>query len=134
MIGQTVNKLGEVIKDSTAVLFSGRTDSIRVTDSSPFAIPDGGSQDFSYTAQDINGNPLMGGSTITITTSAGGVSGDVNITIADSQDRGPSITDFSFTVFDPAPLDESGPEDAVVTIIVISQNGNKSKNVTGTVD
>ncbi len=136
--GQTVNKIGEVIKDRTTVLFSGLTDDIAVTSagSIPFTISDGGSQNFSYTVQDINGNPLMGGSTITVTTSAGGVSGDVNITIPDSRDSGPGITNFSLTVFDSAPGEDppKAAEDAVMTIRVISLNGNNLVNISGTVD
>ncbi|MBI4863360.1 MAG: hypothetical protein HY815_24305 [Candidatus Riflebacteria bacterium] len=42
-------------------------------------IPHGGSQTFEYTVSDLNGNPLVSGSQITVTASAGTLAGHINV-------------------------------------------------------
>ena len=50
----------------------------------------GGSQSFIYTVSDQNGNPITGNSTVTVTATAGLISGNTSVTIPDTQ-RGSTV-------------------------------------------
>ena len=88
--GTPPNQLTNNIFASTTVLFSGNTIvSISPINCQP-SIPIGGSQPFTYTVSDQNGNPITGGSTVTVTATAGLVTGNTSITIPDTQ-RGSTV-------------------------------------------
>lgn len=107
------------------VTFSGPLVTPVVTPSS-FTVPDGGSQTFILEVHDDLVNPLVGGSTITVTSNAGEVVGG-NITIPDGQSFNQlvgGLTQFSFALVDDEPGDEEGPAPASITVTVTSQNGD----------
>ena len=71
-----------------------------ITAASNILIPDSGTVTFQYHVQDVNGNPLVAGTTIALTVDGPGsgqleLSGDVNKTLLDSAD--PSTTIFTVT-------------------------------------
>ena len=110
-----------------------------------FFVPNGGfaiTGKFCIIVRDPAGHPLVGGTTITIATSKGVISGTSEVTIPDTQLSGPGITLFSFTVGDDDSADPSPiPEAAVVTITVESDqvecpggNGSVATSFGGTVD
>ncbi len=91
----TADENKNMIYRSTIVLFSG----IPILDGGPktFSIPNLGSQDFTYTLMDQNGNPLAPGTNITVSVddSKMKLSGDVGINMPDTQSK--IWTQFSFT-------------------------------------
>jgi hypothetical protein len=108
-----------------------------------FNVPDGGSsQAFCFIASDPAGRPLIGGTRITVTTSAGAISGTSSVILPDTQRGGPGITLFSFAVVDDDAGDDDPSSDALVTVSVESPisatcpggNGNLAVSFTGSVD
>jgi hypothetical protein len=96
----TADETSTNISKETIVLFSGIPE-IRITSSTTsLDLPNGGSQSFTYYVGDQNGNPLAGGTGISV--SANGedvdVQGDVDIELPDTQNKG--WTTFGFTVYD----------------------------------
>ena len=67
---------GPILSDSMPILFSGRT--VMGSSSNNFIIPVGSSAAVNYTVSDLNGNPLMNGTTIQVTAS-GSASSAVNM-------------------------------------------------------
>ncbi|MBI3579931.1 MAG: Ig-like domain-containing protein, partial [Ignavibacteriales bacterium] len=129
---KTVGDSGTTISRSIPVIFSSRTRII--APSTAFEIPDSGEYNFVYKVQDINGNPLVGGSTIVVTASGPGarnlvVEGDGNVTLPDTDD--PSFTSFSVKIRDTKSSDASGP--VTIKISVKSQNGDATYSFDGTV-
>jgi adhesin/invasin len=137
---------------TTTVLFTGPTQlSVGVLqsdgscsgDPSGFNVPDGGSTPaFCFLVRDPAGRPLVGGTQIRVTTSAGAISGTVSLELPDTQLGGPGITFFTFAVVDDDPGDSDPPADALVTIAVTSPstttcpggNGNLSVSFAGKVN
>ncbi len=104
----------------------------------PFTITNGGSITFTINVHDDLVNPLVGGSTITVTSSAGQVSGGT-ITVPDGQSFNqllPGLTQFSFVVADADPMAVAAPPaPATVVVTVTSPNGNGTAIVAaGTVE
>lgn len=129
---KTIGDSGVTISRNIPVLFSGATRII--APSTTFEIPDSGEFNFAYKVQDANGNPLAGGSTITVTTSGPGatnlvVEGDGSVTLPDTDD--PSYTNFSVKIRDTKSAGAYGP--ITVKIAVKSQNGDATYNFNGTV-
>ncbi len=136
----------------TTVLFTGPTQlSIGVLQAdgscsgnpSGFNVPDGGSsQAFCFLVRDPAGRPLVGGTQIRVTTSAGAISGTSSLDLPDTQRGGPGITFFTFAVVDDDPGDTDPPADALVTVSIISPssttcpggNGNLAVSFAGQVD
>jgi hypothetical protein len=88
-----------------------------------FCVPNGGTADrgpFCFIASDPAGRPLVGGTNIIVTTTNGTISGSSNIILPDTQEGGPGITLFSFTVSDDDPTDTDPPSSALVTINISS--------------
>jgi hypothetical protein len=118
---------------STTVLFSGPTrlsvgelqpDGSCSDSPGPFAVPNGGSsQAFCFLVSDPAGRPLVGGTRISVSTSAGAISGTANVILPDTQQGGPGLTFFSFAVVDDDPADTDPPSEALVTIAVASPIG-----------
>jgi hypothetical protein len=139
---------------TTRVLFSGPT-VLRVTrlqpdgscagDPNGFRLPNGGVADlgpFCILVSDPGGHPLVSGTKLTVTTSAGTIAGTSNVVLPDTQQSGPGTTLFTFTVIDDNPTDTDPPKSASVFVSVTSPptgkcpGGNGSASVTfgGTVD
>jgi adhesin/invasin len=137
---------------SATVLFTGptqltvgvlQTDGTCSGDPSGFAVRDGGaSQAFCFLARDPAGRPLVGGTEISVTTSAGAISGTSSVILPDTQRGGPGITFFTFAVVDDDPGDTDPASEALVTVSVVSPisatcpggNGNLAISFSGTVD
>jgi hypothetical protein len=108
-----------------------------------FNVSDGGSSPaFCFLARDPAGRPLVAGTRITVTTSAGAISGTSAVILPDTQSGGPGITFFAFAVVDDDPGDTDPPSDALVTVSVVSPivatcpggNGDLAISFSGTVD
>jgi hypothetical protein len=127
---QTVNEAQQQISVNTVVLFSGVTRISGITPTT-FNLGPGRSQQFSYTVSDQNSNPLVEGTSISVTTTKGEVSGQTRVTLSDTQSR--AATQYSFVLTNTSP-DSLGASvvDVTVTIAVNSQNGNASSFITGT--
>jgi hypothetical protein len=137
---------------TTTALFSGPTQlSVGVLQAdgscsgnpSGFNVPDGGSSiAFCFLARDPAGRPLVGGTQIHVTTSAGAISGTNSLELPDTQRGGPGITFFTFAVVDDDPGDTDPPSDALVTVSITSpssatcpgRNGNLAVSFAGTVN
>jgi len=138
--GQTVDENGTEIEASTLVLFSGPTAPIRLTgagadtvEAGRLFIPEREDIIITFRVGDISGNPLMGGSTIEVTSDVAMISGDARITIPDAlRDN----TDYSIVVADPVPFEDppQPPKRGSVLIKVESQNGNQQLTFGLTVD
>lgn len=94
-------------------------------------IPNGGSQMFSYSVNDANGNPLAADNRITVKVVEGDikVSGDVDIKMPDTQSR--NYTQFSFMAFDAKP-DTIKSQTAVISIESAGPNGDVKVSISGT--
>jgi hypothetical protein len=123
---QTVDENQLKITTPTVVLFSGRTQ-VSVTPTS-FDIPPLGAQSFKYTVSDQNSNPLASGTSITVSSDAGQVSGATNITLPDTQSR--FYTSFGFALANNRP-DSIRTQVTTVTLSVTSPNGNVTTFFTG---
>ena len=131
---ETKDEDGNSIFGLDSVLFSGQT-ALIIDDPSFFTIADGESKSFTFLVRDIeNSRPLEGGSTISVSTSAGSVSGDIGVTIPDAIGRGPKTTSFTFDLADDDPNDPNLPDPVTITIFVISPNGNVQIQISGTID
>lgn len=138
--GQTVDESGREIEASTRVLFSGATAPIRLTGAGAdtvaagqLFIPDSQFQIVSFSVSDIDGNPLMGGSTIRVTSDVARISGDADLTIPDALEGN---TEFTISVADPAPFEDPPvqPKRGSVLIQVHSRNGDRQRVFGVTVD
>lgn len=111
------------------VLFSG-TPSITGLTPATFNIPNGGSQYFTYTVADENGNPLAGGTSIIVTVTGNNVeaSGDIDVTLPDTQSK--TWTNFGFTIAD----NDTTNVASTVTIKIEASgpNGKAKVNASGT--
>ncbi len=94
----TVDENSATISRETIVLFSG-IPQVSVTPTS-INIPNAGSQSFSYYVGDQNGNPLAGGTSITVSVEGDDVDaqGDLDVSLPDTQS--PAWTQFNFLVYD----------------------------------
>jgi hypothetical protein len=129
----TVGELGETVSDTVIVLFSGTS---QITGVSPttFAVPAGGtSGPITFTVSDQNGNPLSQGTSIRVTlqytpppntTINLTVTGDVDVTLGDTQLRGAGTTQFTFRVVDQTIGGVPTSVPVTVVISVTSPNGN----------
>ncbi len=87
---------------------------------------------FDYTVEDVNGWPLVGGTTIQVSASEGTLLGDVSMNLNDTQTVGQGTTDFSFSW---APGDSLEAPAVYIGITVNTPdegNGYGSVGITGT--
>ena len=125
----TVNENNTTIQTSTIRLLTGLP--VITVDPASFDIPNGGSQSFNFTVSDGNGNPMSAGQTISVKVNKGDleVSGDVNITMLDTQSK--AFTMFNFTAVDSKP-DTTKMQQAIIDISTSGPNGEKKISVYGT--
>jgi len=124
----TINEDEQEITTKNRILFSAH--SVVTLSPKSFTIDNGGSQHFTYTVMDVNGNPIAPGNSITVSVETGGdasASGDINIRMPDTQSGN---TNYSFTVND-AKADEVNPSAITVTVNVSGPNGVTSATATG---
>ncbi len=125
----TADENQRMIKAETIVLFSGIP---QITiEPTTFDIPNLGSQVFSYTVSDQNGNPLAGGTTIRVTIDGKDIRalGDLDITLPDTRDR--SWTRFSFAIQDTT--SEVVERPVLIRISTSGPNGSATINISGKV-
>ncbi len=109
------------------------------SDTATFNIPNGGSEAITIIVCDRNLNPLTPGSTITITTDAGKVSGRTDYTFPNSSVIGPymdghlGLIEFPFIISDSDP-EEDTPESATITVEVSWEGDTYSLLILGNVD
>jgi hypothetical protein len=148
--GPTELQVGRLQSDGKCCLPSQRC--VGVTPSpdptgnpSGFSVPNGGVADrgpFCILVSDPAGHPLVSGTTLTVTTSAGAIAGTSNVALPDTQQSGPGTTLFTFTVIDDDPKDVDPPKSATVFVSVTSPptgkcpggNGSASVTLGGTAD
>lgn len=125
----TIDENNNYIQTSTIRMLSGLPQ-ISV-EPSTFDISNGGSQLFNYMVSDGNGNPLSEGQNISVTVSEGDldVSGDIDITLLDTQDM--AFTLFSFIAYDSKP-DTLRTHQAIIDIETTGPNGEESYSIYGT--
>lgn len=110
-----------VLFENICTTFSGHTNVLLVaSDSGP--IPAGGSRDFILTISDETGNPIVGGSTLSISINGarGRLLGPTNLTLADAQTLGQiidGINRFKFSVVDNAPTASTPETDAIIVTV-----------------
>jgi hypothetical protein len=125
----TVDENSTIISRETIVLFSG-IPQVSVTPTS-INIPNAGSQSFNYYVGDQNGNPLTGGTNISVTLEGENVDvqGDLDISLPDTQS--PAWTQFNFLVYD---TEDSVSVTKPVTIRIetTGPNGNAFLTISGT--
>ena len=139
IVGETFGLAGTRVTDSILVLWSGRA---MISGFSPttFNIPNGGSQNFTFTVSDYLGHPLAAGAVISVSASppqpsyAGAAVNQVQVrfdqgaggsmTMPDAIFRGPGTTHFSFTLSDGSQdiIDSLGAR-VTLSISVLGPNG-----------
>ena len=128
----TVDENHVTISRDVIVLFSG-TPSTSISPTT-FAIANGGSQAFTYTVADENGNPLGKGTIIAVTVDAVtadniSLQGQIDLVLPDTQSS--TWTQFGFTLFDAV-----GSVDELmgvsVTIKITGPNGSDELTILGT--
>ncbi|MCK5733401.1 MAG: Ig-like domain-containing protein [Candidatus Latescibacteria bacterium] len=119
---QTVGRDGP-IEATIRVLFSGPTAPISAAPTY-ITVPDGGRQAFVFFAGDGSGNPLVAGTNISVTAEGGSVTGDVDVTLPDTQDGAATFYGF---IFEDEKENDASPQ---VKIKVTSQNGNREAVIT----
>jgi len=116
-----------LVFDTATVTFSGPLTTPSVSPTS-FVIDDGGFQNFELIVSDDLLNPLVGGSTITVTSTAGTVVGGA-ITMPDGQSFNQlvdGLTRFHFSVLDAEPGTGDSVQQATVSVAIASENGSAS--------
>lgn len=126
--GRTADENQNTIEARTIVLFSG-VPRISVSPSS-VNVPNQGSQGFSYIISDQNGNPLAGGTSVTVIVESGDVkiAGNKSVSIPDTQS--PFWTSFNFSLIDAKP-DTLLPSVVNVKISTSGPNGSFDTFVSG---
>jgi hypothetical protein len=125
-----------LVFDTIPVTFSGPLVAPTLVPTS-FTIANGGSKSFTLDVHDDLFNPIVGGSTITITAEGATVFGG-NIAVPDGESFNQivgGLNRFGFTIADPDPGDTDPPVSVSVVITVVSENGNGTFVLaSGTVD
>ncbi len=125
----TVDENSATISRETIVLFSG-IPQVSVTPTS-INIPNAGSQSFSYYVGDQNGNPLAGGTSISVSVEGDDVDaqGDLNVLLPDTQS--PAWTQFNFLVYDIADT-VNVAKPVTIRIATTGPNGEGFITISGT--
>lgn len=123
---KTVDEFNNYIHKDLDMLLTTRHANISITPQQ-VDIPANGSQSFSYTVTDLNGNPMAAGTEISVEVANGlEAVGDVGFNLGDYFQTGPGRTEFGFTVSDTD--DENSDETG--TSITISVTAPSSGSVT----
>lgn len=123
---------GTTFTKSINVLFSGAP---RITSNdSTFFVPPLGVKQIQFTVDDINGNPMTGGTSIKVTgvgldTTGAVLSGDLVNDIKDSFDK--SYTKFNISVADKRTKNLSANVPITINVEVSGENGNIKKSFSG---
>jgi hypothetical protein len=126
--GRTADENQHQIESYATVLFSG----IPQISVSPMSInvPDKGSQVFYYTVSDQNDNPLVEGTSISVTVVDGKVKANGNTSMSLPDTQSPSWASFSFTLTD-ADVDSNQTNSVSVKISTSGPNGKAEYTLSG---
>jgi len=126
----TVDETGQYISTNNLRMLSGL--GIITVNPTTFNIPNNGSQSFTYQVIDVNGNPLAGGTSISVQVQGGtlNLSGDTGIKLPDTMNRGPGLTTFGFNVADNDTTIK--PANVSITISANGPAGQSSITIYGT--
>jgi len=130
---QTVSAAGDRITTSGNVMWSGHSVAVVNSPDVGFVVENGGSIQILFSVADANGNPLTGGTQISVSSNRGELGGTTDFKMPDTQQRGPGFTSF-VTILSDSDADESLQESVTVTITVTSENGNREVSRTGTIN
>ena len=124
----TVDENSQIIYTHSVRLLSG--DPVLNISPSTINIENGGSQTFTFKVSDINNNPLVKGTNISVSVEEGDIAlfGDIDITLPDTQSG--VYTQFIFIASDSEP-GTTDPKNAVITIQCSGPNGDASLSITG---
>ncbi len=130
----TVDQDDQTISTQARVLFSGYTVINRLLPApAVFTVANGGSEYMLFYIGDDCGNPLVSGTSISITlTGPGTLVGSTNVLLADTQSTGATL--FAVTLSDADGTDTDPAQSAVVTVNVSSPNGAAQYFYFGSVD
>jgi len=133
--GNGVRDSSTVIWTTHQVMFSASNTAPKLTlTPNPFAIGDDGSQSFDLSITDVNGNPLVPGTSVSISASTGELVGNTDFTLADATIPGLGATDFSFTLRDNSPGDTDPAENVEITVTVDIEGTTWTAFASGTID
>ncbi|PAU93870.1 hypothetical protein CK503_09360 [Aliifodinibius salipaludis] len=129
----TYNENDEKITENIDILFSGPPSYANIDLSpEPFTIDPDGSENFTVTATDINGNPLPAGTTITVETAEGLESSPAEFEVPNVLHSGPGATSFELSVAD-TDDESSNVQDTKITIKIETPEGDiASRSFSGT--
>jgi hypothetical protein len=131
---QTVGDSGKIVKDSIAILVTGTTNILPLSDSLYITISGGDLIHVPYHVRDVFGHPLAAGTKIKVALAGDAapglvLSGDVDVTLADTKD--PAFSSFAFDLRDT--VHTAGDDKSFqVTVSVTSPNGNLARAYSGT--
>ncbi|MCI0636345.1 MAG: Ig-like domain-containing protein, partial [Actinobacteria bacterium] len=130
----TVDQDDQTITAQTRVLFSGSTVITLLAPLTPsFTVANNGSVTMLFYVGDNCGNPLVSGTSISISlTGPGTLVGSTNVLLADTQSTGATL--FAVTLYDADGTDTDPAEASFVSVAVSSPNGEASLIYSGTVD
>lgn len=145
VVARTIGQGGVSVRDSALILWSGAAGIFNVTPET-FAIPNGESEDFTFTVSDGLGHPLAEGTRIAVRATVPPppdpnapvnqvqltFGADGSIVLNDYLGRGPGRTEFTFRLSDGSILDQATP--VSVTITVTGPNGTAYRTINGTVN
>lgn len=121
----------KIIVQDITLLITGSPAYIRANPST-FAVSNGGAQSFTLLVTDINLNPIIGDSTVSISASVGELTGTTSYTFPDLFIRGP--VEIGFTLTDDDSTDTDLPEASDIEILVTHKDLEYPVTITGTVD
>lgn len=123
--GTTIDENSQNISRDILVLFSGVP--YITIDPTSFDIPNAGSQHFNYYLGDQNGNPLAGGTSVSVTVDGENVAalGELNFELPDTQSE--LWTQFGFLVYD---VEDTVDTATPVSITVSADGPNGKANLT----
>lgn len=129
VFAKTVDLNNNYVRDTLVVLY---TTSHAIINISPqqVDIPANGSQSFSYTVTDLNGNPMAAGTEISVEVANGlEAVGDVGFSLGDYFQTGPGRTEFGFTVSD---IDDENSDvtGTSITIRVVAPSSGSETSLT----
>lgn len=128
----TVDENDTEISKNIPVLFSGLP-TAPVVSPTTFDIPSNGGVSFTYTATDINGNPLPAGTAFEVKVGEGlDATGDVDFNLGDYLSVGPGTTDFQFSVTDTDELSSTQGSTSITVKVTTPEGKTASTTITGT--
>jgi hypothetical protein len=127
---KTITESSDTIATSTLRLLSGLPVISNVSPTT-FHILNGGSQTFTFTVTDVNGNPIASNNTISFSTIGGSLAvSPASYAVPDALFGGPGITQYTMTIGD-SDIDNIKPSNASLIIQVTGSFGTVSYTIPG---